>query len=215
MTIETKICGINSTEALSATIEGGAELVGFNFYRKSPRFLTHEAAAALARTVPRPIIRVGLIVDFDNEAIASLLAAVPLDMLQLHGLEDPARVAAIRARFRKPVMKAIPIARAEDLAAADDYLAVADRLLFDAKPPASMKDALPGGNALSFDWRLLQGRQWSKPWMLSGGLTVENLADAVAISGARRVDLASGVEDRPGVKSPAKIKALLALAKTL
>jgi phosphoribosylanthranilate isomerase len=215
MTIETKICGINSTEALAAAIEGGAALVGFNFYRKSPRFLTHDAAAALARTVPRPIIRVGLIVDFDNEAIASLLAAVPLDMLQLQGAEDPQRVAAIRARFRKPVMKAISVARAEDLAAADAYLPVADRLLFDARPPASMKDALPGGNALSFDWRLLQGRQWSKPWMLAGGLTVENLAEAVAISGARRVDVSSGVEDRPGLKSPAKIKAFLALAKTL
>jgi phosphoribosylanthranilate isomerase len=215
MTIETKICGINSTEALAAAIEGGAALVGFNFYRKSPRFLTHDAAAALARTVPRPIIRVGLIVDFDNEAIASLLAAVPLDMLQLQGAEDPQRVAAIRARFRKPVMKAISVARAEDLAAADAYLPVADRLLFDARPPASMKDALPGGNALSFDWRLLQGRQWSKPWMLAGGLTVENLAEAVATSGARRVDVSSGVEDRPGLKSPAKIKAFLALAKTL
>jgi len=215
MTIETKICGINSTEALAAAVEGGAELVGFVFYRKSPRFLTHDAAAALARNVPRPIIRVGLIVDFDNEAIASLLAAVPLDMLQLHGSEDPQRVAAIRARFRKPVMKAISIARAEDLAAADAYLPVADRLLFDAKPPVSMKDAMPGGNALSFDWRLLQGRQWSKPWMLAGGLTVENLAEAVAISGARRVDVSSGLEDRPGLKNPAKIKALLALAKTL
>jgi phosphoribosylanthranilate isomerase len=112
-------------------------------------------------------------------------------------------------------MKAIPVARAEDLAVADAYLPVADRLLFDAKPPPSMKDALPGGNAISFDWRLLQGRDWSKPWMLSGGLRPDNLAEAVAISGARRVDLASGVEDRPGLKNPAKIKALLALAKTL
>jgi phosphoribosylanthranilate isomerase len=215
MAIEVKICGINSAEALSAAVEGGAGLVGFNFYRKSPRFLTHEAAAALARTVPASVQRVGLIVDLDNEAIASLLAAVPLDMLQLHGSEDPARVAAIRARFRKPVMKAIPLARAEDLAVADAYLPVADRLLFDAKPPASMKGAMPGGNALSFDWRLLQGHQWPKPWMLAGGLNLENLAEAVGISGARRIDVSSGVEDRPGLKSPAKIKALLALAQTL
>jgi phosphoribosylanthranilate isomerase len=215
MAIEVKICGINSAESLAAAVEGGAGLIGFNFYRRSPRFLTHDAAAALARTVPATVKRVGLIVDLDNEAIATLLAAVPLDMLQLHGSEDPTRVAAIRARFRMPVMKAIPVARAEDLAVADAYLAVADRLLFDAKPPPSMKDALPGGNAISFDWRLLQGRDWSKPWMLSGGLTPDNLAEAVAISGARRVDLASGVEDRPGLKNPAKIKALLALAKTL
>jgi phosphoribosylanthranilate isomerase len=215
MAIEVKICGINSSEALAASIEGGAALVGFNFYRKSPRFLTHEAAAALARTVPASIKRVAVIVDLDNEAIAALLAAVPLDMLQLHGKEDPARAAAIRARFRKPVMKAIPVARADDLAAADKFLPVVDRLLLDAKPPPTMKDALPGGNAISFDWTLLQGHDWPKPWMLSGGLTPENLADAVRISGARRVDLASGVEDRPGVKSPAKIKALLALAKML
>ena len=170
MAIEVKICGINSAEALAAAVEGGAGLIGFNFYRKSPRFLTHDAAAALARTVPAAIKRVGLIVDLDNEAIATLLAAVPLDMLQLHGSEDPTRVAAVRARFRKPVMKAIPVARAEDLAIADAYLPVADRLLFDAKPPPSMKDALPGGNAISFDWRLLQGHDWPKPWMLSGGL---------------------------------------------
>jgi phosphoribosylanthranilate isomerase len=215
MAIEVKICGINSPEALAAAVEGGAALVGFNFYRKSPRFLTHDAAAALARTVPRPIIRVAVIVDLDNEAIAALLAAVPLDMLQLHGKEDPARTAAIRARFRKPVMKAIPVAQASDLEVADKFLPVVDRLLLDAKPPPEMKDVLPGGNALSFDWRLLQGRQWSKPWMLAGGLNLDNLAEAVRISGARRVDLASGVEDRPGVKSPAKIKALLALAKTL
>jgi phosphoribosylanthranilate isomerase len=215
MAIEVKICGINSTEALAAAVDGGTALVGFVFYRKSPRFLTHEAAAALARTVPASVQRVGLIVDLDNEAIASLLAAVPLDMLQLHGSEDPARVAAIRARFRKPVMKAIPLARAEDLAVADAYLPVADRLLFDAKPPASMKGAMPGGNALAFDWRLLQGHQWPKPWMLAGGLNLENLAEAVGISGARRIDVSSGVEDRPGLKSPAKIKALLALAQTL
>jgi len=215
MTIETKICGINSTEALAAAIEGGAEMVGFNFYRKSPRFLTLDAAAALARTVPRPIVRVAVIVDLDNEAIATLLAAVPLDMLQLHGREDPARTAAIRARFRKPVMKAISVARADDLDTADKFLPIVDRLLLDAKPPPAMKDALPGGNAISFDWTLLQGRDWPKPWMLSGGLTPENLADAVRISGARRVDVASGVEDRPGMKSPAKIKAFLALAKTL
>ncbi|HWA41806.1 MAG TPA: phosphoribosylanthranilate isomerase [Hypericibacter adhaerens] len=215
MAIEVKICGINSPAALSAAVEGGAALVGFNFYRKSPRFVTPEAAAALARTVPASIKRVAVIVDLDNEAIAALLAAVPLDMLQLHGKEDPTRAAAIRARFRKPVMKAISIAQASDLEAADKFLPVVDRLMFDAKPPPSMKDALPGGNAISFDWTLLAGRDWPKPWMLAGGLNPENLAEAVRISGARRVDAASGVEDRPGVKSPEKIRALLALAKTL
>ncbi|MFZ5790141.1 MAG: phosphoribosylanthranilate isomerase [Pseudomonadota bacterium] len=215
MTLEVKICGITSAAALAAAAEGGAALVGFVFYPKSPRHLTHEAAAALARAVPGHILRVGLVVDQSDDAIGALLGAVSLDMLQLHGSESPERAAAIRARFGKPVMKAIAVAEAADLAAADRYVAVADRLLFDGKPPASMPNALPGGNALPFDWRLLKGRDWPKPWMLAGGLTAENLAEAVTLSGARRVDVSSGVEDRPGQKSPAKIKALLDLARTL
>lgn len=215
MTLEVKICGITSAGALAAAAEGGAALVGFVFYPRSPRHLTHEAAAALARTTPAHITRVGLVVDQDDDAIEALLAAVPLDMLQLHGSESPERAAAIRARFGKPVMKAIAVAGAADLAAADRYVAVVDRLLFDAKPPVSMTEALPGGNALAFDWRLLKGRDWPRPWMLAGGLGPENLGEAVMLSGARRVDVSSGVEDRPGVKSPAKIKALLALARQL
>lgn len=215
MALETKICGITSEAAMDAAVAGGAALVGLVFFAQSARNLTLDRAAALAARVPAGIRRVALVVDEPDERLNEILRAVPLDMLQLHGAETPERVAAIKARFGKPVMKAIPVATREDLARADRYVAVADRLLFDAKPPAAMAGALPGGNALSFDWDLLSGRGWPKPWMLAGGLHAGNLADAVARSGARRIDVSSGVEDRPGVKSPAKIAELLRLAATL
>ncbi|MGD9741676.1 MAG: phosphoribosylanthranilate isomerase [Dongiaceae bacterium] len=215
MALETKICGINSEAAMDAAIAGGAALVGLVFFARSARNLSLDRAAALAARVPAGVRRVGLVVDEPDERLDEIMRAVPLDMLQLHGAETPERVSAVRARYGKPVMKAIPVATREDLALAERYVAVADRLLFDAKPPAAMAEALPGGNALSFDWDLLGGRNWAKPWMLAGGLNAGNLADAVARSGARRVDVSSGVEDRPGVKSPAKIEALLRLAATL
>ncbi len=215
MALETKICGINSEAAMDAAIAGGAALVGLVFFPRSPRSLSLDRAAALAARVPAGVRRVALVVDEPDERLDEILRAVPLDMLQLHGAETPERVSAIRARYGKPVMKAIPVATREDLALAERYVAVADRLLFDAKPPAAMAEALPGGNALSFDWDLLGGRGWAKPWMLAGGLHAGNLAAAVARSGARRIDVSSGVEDRPGAKSPAKIEALLRLAATL
>ena len=133
-------------------------------------------------------------------------------MLQLHGGETPRRLGEIRARWKLPMMKAVKIARAEDLAAVADYAAVVDRILFDAKAPKEMAGALPGGNALAFDWRLLAGRRWPKPWMLSGGLKPQNLAEAVSLTGAAAVDVSSGVEARPGVKDPARIRALEVLA---
>ena len=151
----------------------------------------------------------------DDETLGALLKAYPFDLLQLHGKESPARVAEVRKRFGRPVMKAIPVAGAEDLAAAGPYLEAADRLLFDAKPPKDMKGALPGGNALSFDWTLLAGRSWPKPWFLSGGLDAGNLAEAVRITGARAVDVSSGVEDKPGRKSPEKIADFLARCHAL
>jgi len=210
-----KICGVNSRAALDAAIAGGAGFVGFNFYPPSPRALTAEAAAALAPAVPPVIAKVGLLVDEPDERIAEILARVSLDILQLHGKETPARVDDIRRRFGLPIMKAVKIAEAADLAVADRYIGHADWLLFDAKPPPEMTGALPGGNALSFDWQLLAGRTWPSPWMLSGGLTPENLAEAVRISGARVVDVSSGVESQPGVKDPAKIAAFLAQASRL
>ena len=212
MGVRAKICGINSRAALDAAITGGAAFVGLNFYAPSPRSLAVAAAAELAAATPIGIGKVGLFVDEPDERLAEVLAALPLDMLQLHGGETPERVAAIRRRFGLPVMKAVKVAVAGDVAQAEAFIGVADWLLFDAKPPKDMTGALPGGNAIAFDWTLLAGRSWPMPWMLSGGLTPENLAEAVRITGARVVDVSSGVEDQPGAKSPAKIAAFLAEA---
>jgi len=215
MAIQVKICGINSRPALAAAIEGGAAFIGLVFYPPSPRCVDLDQAAALAAAVPDGVVRTGLLVDADDAAIAAILKRVPLDMLQLHGGESPARVRDIRARFGRPVMKVVKVAGAEDVGAADAYGGAADRLLFDAKPPKGMLGALPGGNAVSFDWHLLAGRRWPLPWMLSGGLTAGNVAEAAAVSGAPAVDVSSGVEDRPGVKNPEKIRAFLKAARGL
>ena len=215
MAIEVKICGINTVEAMAAATGGGAGLVGLVFYPLSPRYVGPAEAAALAARVPPGIARVGLFVDPDDATLSTVLEQVPIELIQLHGSEAPGRVAAISGQFGRPVMKAIKVAEPEDLKAASRYLEVADRLLFDAKPPKHMTDALPGGNAVTFDWRLLAGRTWRRPWMLSGGLDPGNLAEAVEISGARAVDVSSGVEDRPGVKDPAKIAAFLETARAL
>jgi phosphoribosylanthranilate isomerase len=140
-----------------------------------------------------------------------VVSQVPLDLIQLHGEESPERVAQIKAGFAMPIMKAIKVSTAEDLAAADAYVPVVDRLLFDAKPPAKVS-ALPGGNGIAFDWTILKGRGWAKPWMLSGGLTIGNVAEAIAISGAAAIDVSSGVEDRPGHKDPTLIRDFLRAA---
>lgn len=165
----------------------------------------------LAADVPPGVARVGLFVNPDDALLDAVLARVPLDILQLHGSESPERVARIKARTGLPVMKAVGVADAADLEALWDYGLVADMLLVDAKPP---KDAaLPGGNGLSFDWRLLVGRKWLKPWMLAGGLTPENVAEAVRLTGARIVDVSSGVESAPGQKDAGLIRAFVAAAR--
>lgn len=210
MSVQAKICGLSTGDALHAAIRGGARFVGFVFYPASRRNVTPELAAALAALVPEGVTRVGNFVDPTDALLAGVLDRVPLDLLQLHGSEDPRRVAEIKARFGKPVMKAIPIAGPEDPQAAVPYLDVADWLLFDAKPPRGDPKALPGGNGLAFDWRLLGGRSWSKPWMLSGGLTAKNVAEAVSTTHARTVDVSSGVEIRPGIKDLGKISEFLA-----
>jgi len=215
MAVESKICGVSDVAALEAAVTGGARWVGFVFFPRSPRAVTPEQAAALAPQAAGRIERVGLFVDPDDALLEETLRKVPLEMLQLHGGETPRRLGEIRARWKLPVMKAVKIARAEDLAAVADYAAVVDRILFDAKAPKEMAGALPGGNALAFDWRLLAGRRWPKPWMLSGGLKPENLAEAVSLTGATAVDVSSGVEERPGVKDPARIRAFLDTARGL
>lgn len=215
MALEVKICGLSTPESLDAAVAGGAAFVGFVFYPRSPRAVTLEQAAALAARVPERVQRVGLVVDAEDAFLAELTARVPLELLQLHGRETPERAAAIRARSGKAVMKVIHLAEAADLEAVPGYLPVVDRLMFEAKPPASLKNALPGGNAVAFDWSLLTGRSFPRPWMLAGGLTAANLKEAAATSGARRVDVSSGVESAPGVKDLGRIAAFLETARSL
>lgn len=212
MPVTVKICGIDTPDAVAAAVQGGARYVGLMFYPPSPRFLSLDQAAQLASLVPEGIARVGVFVDPSDELLSRTLDAVSLDMVQLHGNEQPRRVAEIRDRFQSKVIKAIKITESGDLVEARGQESVADMLLFDAKAPNDMTDALPGGNALAFDWKILAGHSWTCPWMLSGGLDAANLARAVAISGARCVDVSSGVESVPGRKDPTLIRAFLAAA---
>jgi phosphoribosylanthranilate isomerase len=213
MTVAAKICGLSSEAAVAAAVAGGAAYVGFVFYPPSPRSVTPARAGELCAAVPASVKRVGMFVDADDTAIAAVLEAAPLDILQFHGVESPARVAEANRRFSRPVMKAIAIAGPEDVDAAARYEDAADMLLFDAKPPPGA--TRPGGNGLAFDWQLIAGREWQLPWMLSGGLTAEVLAEAIRISGATAVDVSSGVERRPGDKDLDKIRAFLDVARRL
>lgn len=214
MSVAAKICGLSSEAAVAAAVAGGAAYLGFVFYPPSPRAITAERAARLCAAVPSGVGRVGLFVDADDDAMAAVLAEAPIDLMQFHGGESPERVADAKTRFGRPVMKAIAIAGPEDVLAAARYEEVADLLLFDAKPPRR-PDALPGGNGLAFDWALIAGRSWRRPWMLSGGLTSQLLPEAVRISGAAAVDVSSGVESRPGEKDLGRIAAFLATARAL
>jgi phosphoribosylanthranilate isomerase len=214
MSVAAKICGLSSEAAVRAAVEGGATYVGFVFYPPSPRYVTPARAGELCLAVPVRVQRVGLFVNPDDAAIQAALAAVPLDILQFHGNETPERVAEAKRHFGRKVMKAISIAGPKDVAAAARYEDAADMLLFDAKPPRRA-DALPGGNGLVFDWQLIAGTTWRLPWMLSGGLTAALLPEAVRISGAKAVDVSSGVERKPGDKDPKKIRAFLEVAGSL
>lgn len=214
MKLEVKICGINRPEAMTAAVEGGARFVGLVFYPPSPRSVVPELAAELARMVPTGVRVVGLFVDPSDDELERVVTKVPLDMIQLHGSETPKRVAEIRERFTMPILKAVKVGDAADLNAASVYEPVADWLLFDAKPPARVA-SLPGGNGLAFDWTILSGRSWTKPWLLSGGLNAGNIAEAIAVTGARGADVSSGVEDRPGHKAPGLIRDFLAVTAGL
>ena len=214
MSLTVKICGLSTEETVAAAVEAGAGLVGFVFYPPSPRAVTPGRVADLVRGVPPGVGKVGLFVDPDDALLDRVLTRTGLDMIQLHGLEPPERVAQIRERFRRPVMKAIRVGTAADVAVADRYLGAADRLLFDAQPP-KRPGALPGGNGEPFDWSLLAGRSWPLPWMLSGGLTIGNVAEAVRTTGAPAIDLSSGVETSPGIKDVGLIRDFVAMAKQL
>ncbi len=207
-----KICGINDTQGLDAAVAHGADLLGFVFFPPSPRAVTPaEAGALAARLGAGGPERVALVVDADDALLEAVVAGLRPDVLQLHGAETPARCAAVKARFGLPVMKALGIAEAADLALLADFAPVVDRFLLDAKPPADA--TLPGGNAATFDWRLLAGQPIPRPWLLAGGLTADNVAEALRISGAPGVDVSSGVERSRGLKDAGRIAAFIAAAK--
>lgn len=210
MDIRVKICGLRTAADVAAVAAARAAYAGFNFFAKSPRHVTPEAARALALEAPEGLCKVALVVDADDAALDAIVGTVPLDMLQLHGHETPARVAEVKARYGLPVMKVIGVAQEADLAPLMEYSLVADQILVDAKAPKGA--VLPGGNGLTFDWRLLVGRKWLRPWMLAGGLTAANVAEAIRLTGARQVDVASGVESAPGVKDAGLIAAFVRAA---
>ena len=213
MSIKVKICGLTDAAAVKAAVEGGAAMCGFVFFPASPRNLTPKEAAELTKGVPEGVIRVGLTVDADDALLAEIALVAKVNMVQLHGAETLARTNEVRERFGMPVIKVLAVQGPDDLAAAKAYQGVADRLMFDAKPPEDA--SRPGGNARTFDWRVLKNQTFALPWLLAGGLTAENLAEAVKTSGAVAVDVSSGVEDAPGVKNVDKIRAFLAAAAAL
>lgn len=196
--VAVKICGISDSASLQASAASGAGYCGFVFFPKSPRHLGVEQARTLCLSAPEALAKTGLFVDPSNEQLDLILDQVPLDIIQLHGNESPSRVSEVRNRFGLPVMKAVGIATRSDLQAVWDYGLVADLLLIDAKPAPDM--ALPGGNGISFDWRLLVGRTFLKPWFLAGGLNPDNVAEAIRLTSAMGVDVSSGVETAPGQK---------------
>ena len=197
--VSVKICGLATVDDVRVCADAGANYMGLVFFEKSPRNITILAAHELALAAPLGLAKVALVVNPSDAELDAITATVPLDMLQLHGRETPERVAEVKARYGLPVMKAVGIADGDDLPKLESYFGVADQILVDAKPPKGGE--LPGGNGLSFDWRLIAGRRWPCPWMLAGGLTPENVAEAVKMTGAKQVDVSSGVEDAPGQKN--------------
>lgn len=212
MSIITKICGITSQDALDAAISGGADCIGLVFFSKSPRHLEISQARDLANRARGKAKVIALTVDAGDEALEEIVQQVAPDALQLHGSETPERVAVIKRRFQREVIKAIPVATADDVARAQDYRGVADLILFDAKGVSGSD--LPGGNGRTFDWSALDGWSAEIPFMLSGGLNPENVTAAIARTRPAAVDVSSGVESSPGVKDPQRIHRFLQAAKT-
>jgi phosphoribosylanthranilate isomerase len=208
--IRVKICGLRTLSEVQAVAQAGAAYIGLNFFAPSPRFVSLAQGRVLALAAPLGLAKVALTVDADTETLDAIVEAMPLDMLQLHGHETPERVAEVRARYGLPVMKVIGVRDESDLAALFDFSTVADQLLIDAKPPKGA--AIPGGNGVAFDWRLVAQRRWLRPWMLAGGLTCANVAEAIRLTNVRQVDVSSGVEAAPGIKDPARIAAFTAAA---
>ena len=214
MTTEVKICGLRTQGALDAALAGGADYVGFVFYERSPRNVAPADARLLAARARGKAKIVALLVDPDDSLLADVIDTVAPDILQLHGSETPARVAEIAQLFGRPVMKAVPVGSAGDVQAALAYAGKAARILFDAKAPADDTAALPGGNGVAFDWLALAGLEGRIDYMLAGGLNADNVAEAIRLTGARAVDVSSGVESRPGEKDPELIRRFIHAAKT-
>ncbi len=214
MRVDVKICGLTRPVDRDAAIRGGARWLGFVFFPPSPRSLTPETAGALVRGRPGTAEAVGVFVDPDDAWLDAVLAEAPLDLIQLHGKETPERVAAVKALTGRRVIKALSVADADDVAGHAVYRDVADMLLFDAKPP-KVPGAIPGGNGLAFDWRLLAGQRIDLPWLLAGGLDEANLPEAVLLTGARAVDVSSRLETAAGIKDPKRITRLLDRARDI
>ena len=213
MTVEVKICGLDRPETVDGAVNAGAEMLGFVFYPPSPRNLTASAASRLTNRVPASVKRVGLFVDPTDEMITTVLNQNVLDLIQLHGNEPPERVTEIKGFTSLEVIKVLKISDFYDLRYVSIYQGVADWLMFDALAPKDMKGALPGGNALSFDWNILARANIPTPWILAGGLNLENVKEAIITSGAKVVDVSSGVEKLPGVKCVEKIKSFIRAVK--
>ena len=206
--VAVKICGLSTPEAVQASVEGGAAYVGFVFFARSPRNLAPGRAAELAAPARAAGVKaVAVTVDASDAELDAIVATLAPELIQLHGAETPARAAEVRARTGAGVIRALRVGEPEDLDAAPAYEVVVDHLMFDAKPPAGA--VLPGGNGTAFDGAILAGRRFARPWFLAGGLDAGNVAQALAVSGARAVDVSSGVESAPGVKDPASIRAFL------
>lgn len=213
MSLLVKICGLSTHETLEAALEAGADMVGFVFFPPSPRHLSLERGRDLGRQVKRRALKVALTVDADDATLDNIMDALSPDILQLHGKESVARLRDIRQKFGRPVMKALPVETSADLAVLPGYAAIADRILFDARPP---KDATrPGGLGAPFDWRLLQNLELQRPYMVSGGLHAANVAEALRLTRAGGVDVSSGVESAPGVKDPELIKTFIRASRAI
>jgi phosphoribosylanthranilate isomerase len=211
MGVQAKICGVRTAEAVAVALDGGAAFLGFNFFPKSPRYLDPDAATRLAEPVRGRVKVVAVMVDPSDEDADRIAGALRPDFAQLHGAETPARARAVAQRMGSGLIKVLPVAEAADLAPAADFDAFADHLMFDTKPAPDAR--MPGGTGRAFDWTLLAGRRFRRPWLLAGGLDPWNLAEAVRLSGAPIVDVSSGVERGPGLKDPALIAAFLDAAK--
>ena len=209
--VSVKICGMVALQDVEASVDAGADYLGFVFFEKSPRNLSVPQAATLMQDVPDAVQNVALLVNPTDVFLSDLLAAAPVDLLQLHGSETPERLFEIKETTGVPVMKALGVADQSDLAAIDSYADVADQILVDAKPPKGAD--LPGGNGLAFDWTLIANRTWSQPWMLAGGLRPDNARAAISRTDAVQLDVSSGVETAPGVKDPALIRAFIETVK--